>query len=269
MTAPCAPVAPLFVPGHRPERFAKAAASGADAVIIDLEDAVGPERKAEARRATAAHGICDVPVMVRVNAADTPWFADDLAMLAGANVAAVMLPKAAGADAIGEVILRTGIGGVIPLVETAAGIATLDQLLACEGVLCAAFGSLDLALDLGCAPDWEPLLLARLELVLRSRIAGIAAPIDGVTPQIQNGADARRDAARARTLGFRGKLAIHPNQVAPIRAAFGTSAEERAWAEEVLAAVASQPCGAVRVAGAMVDLPVVERARRLVGLDLS
>lgn len=132
------PIAPLFVPGDRTDRFAKAATSGADAIIIDLEDAVAPERKAEARSATAHHVITGVPVIVRVNASDTPWFADDLAMLAETDVAAVMLPKAAGAEAVGEVIRRTGIGSVIPLIESAAGMATLDRLLTCEGVLCAA-----------------------------------------------------------------------------------------------------------------------------------
>lgn len=108
--------------------------------------------------------------------------------------------------------------------------------------------------------------MARSALVLQSRLAGIAAPIDGVTPGIDDGDDASRDAARARALGFRGKLAIHPSQVAPIRAAFGVTADERAWAEAVLAAVRSQPSAVVRVAGMMIDRPVAERARRLLGL---
>lgn len=263
------PVAPLFVPGDRPERFAKAAASGADAIVIDLEDSVAPERKSDARRAAAGHTITDLPIIVRVNAANTAWFADDLAMLSGMDIAAVMLPKAAGESAIAEVIRRTGIAAVIPLIESADGFARLASLLSCEGVLYAAFGALDLALDLGCVPDWEPLLMARSELVLRSRLAGIAAPIDGVTPGVKDREACFQDAERARALGFRGKLAVHPSQVATIMAAFAVTAGERAWAEAVLAAVAAQPSGVARVSGMMVDRPVIERARRLLALDAS
>ena len=256
------PVAPLFVPGNRPERFEKAATSGADAIIIDLEDAVAPEQKALAREAVRNNSVQGLPVIVRINAADTPWFSDDLAMLATVKPAAIMVPKAAGAALIAHVAQQTGIAAVIPLVESVAGLAGLEAMLRSPGVFCAAFGALDLALDLGCRPDWQPLLMARSELVLRSRLCGIAAPIDGVTPALDNADEVRADAQRARDFGFRGKLAIHPNQIAPIRQGFGPSKAERAWAEAVLARGQSGD-GAAEAGGAMIDKPVLERARRI------
>ena len=259
------PVAPLFVPGDRPDRFEKAAAAGADAIILDLEDAVAAEHKALAREAVRANRVQSLPVIVRINAADTPWFSDDLAMLASIEVAAIMVPKAAGAATIARVAQQSGAATIIPLVESVAGVASLDTMLRCPGVLCAAFGALDLALDLGCQPDWQPLLMARSELVLRSRLCGIAAPIDGVTPALDNAEEVRADAQRARDFGFRGKLAIHPNQIAPIREGFGPSKAERAWAEAVLAGSRSAG-GATQAEGAMIDKPVLERARRIMGL---
>ncbi len=257
------PVAPLFVPGDRPERFERAAASGADAIIIDLEDAVAPEHKDLAREAVRTNLLKNVPMIVRINAAETRWFSDDLAMLANIEVAAIMVPKAAGAALIALVAQQTGVRTIIPLVESAAGIASLEPMLRSPGVLCAAFGALDLALDLGCVPDWQPLLLARSELVLRSRLCGVAAPIDGVTAALDNAGEVLADARRARDFGFGGKLAIHPNQIVSIRQGFGPSAAERAWAEAVLAKVEHHTGGASQVEGGMIDKPVLERARRI------
>jgi len=257
-----APIAPLFVPGDRPERFGRAAASGTDAVILDLEDAVAPENKAAARIAVAARGPLAAPVIVRVHAAESGRLDDDLAALAADPPETIMLAKAEAADELARI--RTALGDgvrLVPLIESARGLVALGEMLSVDGVVTAAFGSLDFALDLGCDPDWEPLLAARSEIVLRCRLAGRAPPIDGVTLVLDDDAPVEREARRARALGFGGKLAIHPRQVAPIRAAFRPSAEDVAWAERVFAAL--DGAGAQRIDGKMIDRPVIERARRI------
>ncbi len=256
-------VAPLFVPGDRPERFPKAVSAGAQSIILDLEDAVAADDKARARDCVVQHGIEAVPVIVRINPAGTPWFDDDLAMLRDARIAGVMIPKAADPDVVEVVAGGARVGAIIPLVESAVGVGNLAALLGARSVLLAAFGSIDLAVDLGCDEAWEPLLGARSELVLRSRVAGIAPPIDGVTTATDDAPRVTQEAKRARSLGFRGKLAIHPKQLAPIRAAFEATEAERAWAARVLAAIDRDPRGALTVDGCLVDRPVIERARRI------
>lgn len=257
-----APLAPLFVPGDRPERFAKAAASGADAVILDLEDAVAPEAKALAREAVARHGIERVPVIIRINASSSDDFQADLAALHQTRFAALMLAKA---ETAADIRLIHALMGrqvpVIALVESAPAFQDLGALLNEPGVVQAAFGSLDLALDLGCQPSWEALGHCRGMLVLQSRLAGLPAPLDGVTPSFDDPAAVQQDALIASHLGFGGKLAIHPRQVAPINQAFRPDAQSVSWARRVLEAVRGG--GAVQVDGAMVDRPLIERARRI------
>ena len=256
-------VSPLFVPGDRPERFAKAAETEADAVILDLEDAVAPAAKALARRNIAGHGLGAKPVIVRINAFGTPWWDEDVAMLRRLQPAGVLLAKAEGSEA--AAILRRELGeavAILPLVESVRGLDTLDQVLGAPGVLCAAFGSIDLALDLGCDPEWEPLLFARSMLITRSRLAGLPAPLDGVTAAVGDPDLAGREAARARSFGFGGKLVVHPRQLGPVRAAFLPSETEIAWARAVVRA-AETGAGAVQVDGAMLDKPIFERARRI------
>ncbi|MFJ4192532.1 HpcH/HpaI aldolase/citrate lyase family protein [Pseudomonas sp. NPDC089534] len=257
-----APMAPLFVPGDRPERFAKAAASGADAVILDLEDAVAPQARPAAREAVADHGIDDVPVIIRINATTTEDCLADLTALRNTRFAALMLAKAETAAQIRLVHALMGRPvPVIALVESAAAYRDLQGLLSEPGVVQAAFGSLDLALDLGCLPNWEALAHCRGALVLQSRLAGLPAPLDGVTPAFDDPTAVHKDALTASQLGFGGKLAIHPRQVAPITEAFLPDAASVRWACRVLEAVRTG--GAVQVDGAMVDRPLIERARRI------
>lgn len=257
-----APVAPLFVPGDRPERFAKAAASGADAVILDLEDAVAPPAREAARQAVANHGIESVSVIVRINAVTSEAFQADLAALRHARFDALMLAKA---ETAADILLVHELLGrqvpVVALVETARAFNDLAGLLQAPGVVQAAFGSLDLALDLSCQPSWEALAYCRGALVLQSRLAGLPAPLDGVTTHFDDVDLVRRDALWASDLGFGGKLAIHPRQVAPIREAFLPDEQAVSWAHAVLAAAKSG--AAIQVDGAMVDRPLVERARRI------
>lgn len=255
-------VAPLFVPGDRPERFAKAAASGADAVILDLEDAVAPQAREAARQAVANHGIDSVAVIVRVNATSSDAFQADIAALRYTRFDALMLAKAETAS---DIDLVHGAFGreipVIALVESARAFKELDCLLGHPGVVQSAFGSLDLALDLGCQPSWDALAYCRGALILQSCLAGLPAPLDGVTTRLDDAALIQADAATAYGLGFGGKLAIHPNQVALILDAFMPDASAIAWAHEVLKAAGSG--AAIKVNGAMVDRPLIERARRI------
>jgi citrate lyase subunit beta/citryl-CoA lyase len=252
----------LFVPGDRPERFAKAAGSSADALVIDLEDAVAPDAKQQARDNIRAHDISSVPVIIRINAAGTQWFEDDLIALREARFDAIMLPKAEGGSDTGQVhrILGHRIP-MVPLIETAAGIARMDDVLSIPGTVIAALGSLDLALDLGCAHNWESLLFARSKLVLHSRAAGLRAPLDGVTTDYRDASIVTAEAARARRLGFGGKLLIHPAQIDPVQAVFVPSAEEIAWAKRILGQ--SSETGVSSVDGNMIDRPVLEQAKRI------
>ena len=250
----------LFVPGDRPERFAKACASGAHAVIVDLEDAVAPENKAAARAAVAAWLHPDHPVIVRINAADTGWFREDCALAGRPGVAGIMLPKAERLEDIAA-LRAAGAPAVLPLIETAVGYDQARALAGAAGVQRLVFGSIDFQLDLGITGEDEALLAFRSGLVLASRLAGIAAPVDGVSTALDDPARLAADAARARQLGFGGKLCIHPKQVPGVNAAFSPSEAEVGWAKRVLEAAGRANGAAVAVDGKMVDRPVLLRAR--------
>lgn len=251
--------APLFVPANRPERFEKAADAGVDAVILDLEDAVAADAK-DAARAALRSGFASVPVLVRVNGLGTPWHAADLAALAGHDFSGVMVPKAEASEAFTS-LCRASPVPVIALVESARGLADARRIAGTANVARIAFGSIDFCADLGCAHIREALLAARSELVLASRLAGLVAPVDGVTTSIEDASAIAADARHARDLGFGGKLAIHPRQLAPIRAGFAPDEAEVVWARKVLAS----GDGAAAVDGAMVDEPVRIRARAILG----
>lgn len=252
----------LFVPGHRPERFEKALAAGADRVIIDLEDAVAPADKDSARAALAAWlAEASARVAVRLNAADTPWFEPDLALLQHAAVSTVVLPKAEDTAVLARLAAQRSGLALVPLIESAAGIAAARTLAAAPGVERLAFGHIDFQLDLGMKDASEAdLLPQRCELVLASRLARIAPPLDGVTVAIDDAARLAEDVQRARRLGFGGKLCIHPRQVAGVRAGLAPSEAELAWARRVLEAAAAARGAAVAVDGKMVDKPVLLRA---------
>lgn len=254
-------LAPLFVPGNRPDRYQKAAASGADAIILDLEDAVALDQK-DAARAAISCAFTSLPVIVRVNAVGTPWHEADMLKVRDLPAAAVMLPKSEDPGRLAEICQRLkGIVDVLPLVETAMGIANARAIAAVPGVVRLAFGSVDYCADLNCAHRRDVLLPARSELVLASRLAGIAAPIDGVTTDTSSTTKTYEDALHARDLGMAGKLCIHPNQIAVAKLAFSPSDEEQVWARRVLATEG----GAVLLDGAMIDEPVRAKARRILG----
>lgn len=246
-------VAPIFIPGDRPERFEKAGVSGADAVIIDLEDGVADTNK-DAARANLRADFASVPVLVRVNAVGTEWFEDDVAAVERLSGAHVMVPKAEPGPEL--VALGRGSMSIVALVESARGLAGAREVASVPGVVRLAFGSIDYCADLGCAHTRDALASARRELVFASRLAGISAPLDGVTTTFDDPEAVRSDARYACDLGFSGKLAVHPTQVPHIMAGFTPGADEIAWAETVV----SSGDGAVARSGSMVDEPVRRRA---------
>lgn len=250
----------LFVPGDRPERFDKALDSGADAVVLDLEDAVSPENKTLARdavRECIARG--DPRLVVRINDEATPWFADDLAALRGA--AAILLPKAERTATLERVRAACPGAAVLALVETARGVLAAEALAQAAQRL--VFGTIDFAFDLDLSGDPIGFDHAASRLSLASRAAGIAAPVAGVTTAIDDESALRAEVARCRAHGFSAKLCIHPRQVAPIHAALAPSAAELGWAQRVVAAAAASGGAAVQVDGRMVDKPILLRAQRL------
>jgi citrate lyase subunit beta/citryl-CoA lyase len=248
----------LFVPGNRPERFDKALASAADTVIIDLEDAVPPDQKDAARRAVSAWLAAARPVVVRINAADTPWHRDDLAVCRQPGVSAVMVAKAERADALAALDLGVPL---LPLIESAAGIDQLRAIAAVPGVQRVVFGAIDFQLDLHMRASFEELVFFRSQIVLVSRLAGLAAPIDSPSVAIDDLAEVEREALAARRLGFGAKLCIHPKQADAVNRSFSPTDAELAWARRVLALAESSGGAAVALDGRMIDKPVILRAQ--------
>lgn len=256
----------LFVPGNRPDRFDKALTAGADAVIVDLEDAVPPTDKDEARARLGDWLDLDRPVLVRINGADTPWFGPDLALAGALGVAGIVLPKAASLDDLQAIDAAAADRSVpiLPLIETAAGFIEMPRLATWPSVARLLFGSIDFQLDLGIEGEDDALLCFRSQMVLASRVAGLFAPVDGVTAAIGDVALLQADTQRARRLGFGGKLCIHPSQVPHVTAGFRPDAAKVDWARRVLdAQAAAGDAGAFQVDGKMVDAPVVALAERI------
>lgn len=253
---------PLFVPATRPDRYAKAAASGTDTVIVDLEDAVNADDKDDARNKASETlaGLDGADVWLRVNGTETPWYEADIAVAVQTGIAGIVLPKAERAEQLTKVRsqLRPG-QALIALVESARGVrAAFDLAESCDRLI---FGSIDFALDLSCQPTREACLIARSTLVMASRAARIAAPLDGVTSRMDDAALVREDAEHANMLGFGGKLLIHPQQIEPARQGFAPSPEDTAWARKVMSG--GRGGEARSVDGEMIDAPLVERARAI------
>ncbi|MFO1147536.1 MAG: CoA ester lyase [Alsobacter sp.] len=260
------PVTYLFVPGHRPERFDKAAQAGADAVILDLEDAVEPSLKDEARAAvrawlsTRADGP---PALVRINDATSPWFAADLEVLSQTGAWGAVLPKAenpAQVDMLARALPNEGL--ILPLIESARGLKAVDAIASAQKVQRLVFGTLDFAVDLELSGDERGLTPAALALSVASRCAGLAAPVAGVTTALDDNDALVNDVAWARAVGFTAKLCIHPRQVEAVRRQLGPSEDELAWARRVLSA-AQTSGGTFQVDGRMVDRPVLLKAQSI------
>jgi citrate lyase subunit beta/citryl-CoA lyase len=259
----------LFVPGNRPERYAKALASGAHAVIIDLEDAVSACDKMTAREAARAYFASGGSALVRINSLDTQWVHEDLALCRAAGVTGVVLPKAESAASINEVALGLRAGTpVLPLIETAVGMLNARDIAAAPAVLRLLFGTVDFCLDLNIEGDNEELASHRAWLCLVSRAACLQPPVDGVTLALKDLPALQASTLAARRIGFGGKLCIHPSQVAPVNACFQPASEQLEWARRVLE-LAEASVGAFELEGKMVDAPVIARARKMIEARLT
>lgn len=254
----------LFVPGNRPDRFDKAYAAGAGAVIIDLEDAVPSAEKSKARTAVEAWLSPAHPVVLRINGVTTDWFRDDVTCCRMPGVQAIMLPKTEAVDHLRRVeeLLGQSIS-ILPLIETARGFANAAEIARDRAVRRLMFGSLDFQIDVGIPGDVEELLYFRSQLVLVSRLAGIQPPVDGITTAIDQPDQLRAETLRSRRLGFGGKLCIHPKQIATVNECFQPTSDEIAWARRVVAAADAAKGAAVALDGQMVDRPVIVKAQRV------
>lgn len=266
----------LFVPGDRPDRFAKAAASGADALILDLEDSVAPERKAEARGAIAdwLAGDRPVPSLVRINPLDGEHARDDLAAVLGARPDGIVLPKAEGAASVRLLVEWAG-GDCPPILpiatETAAAVFHLGSYApVCAHLFGLTWGAEDLPAAIGAATSREPdgrytppYEMVRALTLFGAHAAGVAA-IDTVYPAIADVEGMRAYVGRSRRDGFTGMMAIHPGQVAIINAGFTPSEAEIAHARAVVRAFADNPgAGVLRLDGRMIDAPHLKQAQAL------
>ncbi len=270
------PVTWLYVPGDRPDRFAKAATSGADVVIVDLEDAVAPPAKANARRSVARwlDTVPAVAVEVRLNAPDSPWWAEDLswaAELSGRR--ALRLPKIENPAQVADAVDRLGSSpsagpaDLVCLIESALGVERAFEIASAPGVDAIGLGEADLAGDLGLS-DPDGLAWARSRIVIAARAAGLPAPAMSVYAHIADLDGLARSCRAGRASGFHGRAAVHPSQVPVIAAAFRPTAEELVAARSVLDvydAALERGAGATRTPdGRLVDAAMISRARSIV-----
>jgi citrate lyase beta subunit len=269
----------LFVPGTRPDRYAKALASGADLVCVDLEDAVGPGDKASAREHVARIlGSAEwngARSAVRMNATASEEGRRDLGMLtrmagvsardAGRTSPTLLLPKVDDAHVVEDVGARLAEVGVeariIAMIETARGVEHAPAIACAPRVAALFLGAVDLAAELGCTLEWEALLYARSRVVHACAIGGVPA-IDVPFLDLHDRAGLEAEVRAVARLGFMGKAAIHPEQVGTIHEALAPTAAEIDTARRILDAYERSGEGVSVLEGRMIDRPVVEAARR-------
>jgi len=256
----------LFAPGHNAKLLDRVFRAGADAVMLDLEDAVPPQAKAMAR-AMVAEVLLDQPAWVRVNAARTGWCEADLDAIAD-QALGIRIPKVESAADVEWVTARAPGTPIICAIESARGVLAAQEIAASPGVRFLAMGGVDLQRDLNTSGGNLQTLHARSHLVLASRAAGIEPPIDSVFPLLGDDDGLRDQAQFARSLGFFGKSAIHPRQLETLHRVFTPTEDEIAWARAVLAGFDAAGGGGFTLPGGeFVDLPVADRACRL--LDIA
>jgi citrate lyase subunit beta/citryl-CoA lyase len=268
----------LFVPGDRPDRMEKALASGADALILDLEDAVAPARKAEAREMVAEFLVTrdrSIPVIVRINPITGGLAENDLAVILPAGPDAIMLPKAEGASSIRALAAQTDLP-ILPIAtETPAAIFALGTYgEVSQHLLALTWGAEDLPAAIGATAAREadgrytaPIEIARSLALFAAHASGVPA-IETVYPAFRDLDGLAAYAARGRRDGFSGMMAIHPDQVPIINAAFTPSADEVAAAQAIVDAFAAEPgAGVLAIGGKMVDAPHLAAAKRVLGIS--
>ena len=260
----------LFVPGTRAERFEKAVRSGADAVVLDLEDSVPLAEKLLARETIAGMWadlqMQGVPLVVRINALHLQTGQDDLHWLSILNgLAGVMVPKAESASALAGVRAVLPMTPILPLIESAAGYTNVSGIAGAEGVLRLVLGHIDFMADTGlqCSEDEAELTPLRFAVAMATRSCQLPPAVDGVTVAIADDERLRHDTRRALRFGFGGKLCIHPRQIDIVHRTLAPTAEEVMWAQRVMEADEKSGGAAIQIDGRMVDLPVVLQARRL------
>lgn len=258
----------LFAPGHSAKLLGKVFEAGADAVMLDLEDAVPPDHKATAR-AMIADVLAEHPSWVRVNAARTALCEADLDAVAD-RAFGIRIPKTESPEDVLWVAERAPGKPIICAIESARGVLAAQEIAAVPGVRHLAMGGVDLQRDLHAGNGNLHTLYVRSHLVVVSRAARLEPPIDSVYPRLDDDAGLREQAEFARSLGFFGKSAIHPRQLPILHEVFTPSDDEIAWAREVLSAFQAAGGAAVALAdGEFVDLPVAQRAERILGLAAS
>lgn len=260
----------LFVPGSKPERFAKALGSGADVVCVDLEDAVPESGKAEARAAAiAAIGEGERRLVLRINGMVTRSGLEDLLALADAPVlpALLFVPKVESPAEID--IIRSVLGartpGIVPLIETVKGLQAAHAIASAEGVAAMMFGGGDFAAELGVALAWEPLRTARGNFMLACAGAGVPA-IDVPFISLDDQAGLLGETRAAKEMGFAAKAAIHPAQVEVINSVLRPTPEEIEEAEEAEKVFAAAGGAAVRFNGRMLEAPIMRRYQRILAM---
>jgi len=261
-----APRSLLFVPGNRPERFAKALSAGADLVCIDLEDAVPPEQKAEARAATISY-LRDAPthVGVRLNAPSVQFGLEDAAafLAEGVQPGFVMLPKVDHEETVR--LLAAWFAQavhIVPIIETARGLVNAASILAEPRVQCAVFGGVDYAAEVGCSLDWEGLTMPRSVLANAAAQSDVTL-LDVPYIDVRDLEGLEAETRRTRNLGLRARAAIHPAQIEAIHRAFAPTAEEVLQAQRVMDAFDASDGAAALLDGKVIELPVIKAARRV------
>jgi len=263
----------LFVPATQPERYSKALASGADGIIIDLEDAVGFDDKPRARELlkhawSSNSAEQKQRIIIRCNAPGTSFYAADLVLAKELQVKYLMIPKTESRDHVYGAAEELSNTAFIPMIETPLGLHHLNEIASAQQVLRLALGNLDMQVELGmsCDENETEIDTARFMMVLASKLAQIAPPIDGVTPSTDDEARIFAHAQKAKRFGFGAKLCIHPKQIPIVKRAFAPSPEEIDWARRVITADQASKGQAAKVDGKMIDRPVVMLARRILAL---
>jgi len=263
----------LFTPGNREDRLLKSLDSNADALIWDLEDAVHPNEKPAARETILRvlkrlPGEPSKPVYIRVNAETTPWFEEDVKLGRHAGIRGIILPKAESARQVKAALeLLDGSKHIVIIVETAAGLRDLEEILKSGHVSGVAFGALDFAVDLNLTltESGLELVYARSRIVHLSVARGIRHIYDSVYPEIHDAEGLRRRAAMAKSMGFSGQLVIHPKQIEIVHEVYSPTPAEIEWAKRVVEAAEreSQGMGVFVLDGKMIDKPVIEKAKQI------
>lgn len=260
----------LFVPADRPDRFASALNSPADAIVLDLEDSVPPERKMLGRDAIIREWakVCrhSKVAVIRINSPQSGFGIDDLRWLANLDpYPVIMVSKAESAAAIGHVRKVFSDAPQLPLIESAEGLARLPEIAAEVNVVRLVVGHIDFMVDTGiqCSVDQRELDSLRFSVSLQTRLRSLASPVDGVTVDVNNEVLLHNDTMRAVNFGFGAKLCIHPRQVAAVHAALAPSSTDVLWARRVIEESLASGGSAFKLDGRMVDAPVVLQAKRI------